>query len=1064
MEAESWLSCEKTAVLQGGFLLAERLCHPTPLSNLGKADWASVCGPVLQAVQEICGGGRGGDTDGDYWRKKIICILWSKLLAAEKDEDDDCRWRENPLFSAQNAFPPISHTVLLEFVKSSGCSAAYAELLCCFPGKALCSELSLLLSHVTEESSAEDLKLLLEVWWELWKGRRPQLQPLKQALEEAFSAQCLRYTCSDFLPQAPKRFKKDSNEPQVSCMPSMLFQTLRQLKEHVDSPELSCFALSNCLDTLYTSFLLDSMFAPPACLDLHTLTLDVCLREGHNGTDDTTFVEIVRETQRDLRASSTPSPFKPEEISWVEALQITCDLACNWQSRGLLSAPDDGAPGPTVLRLKRSLRTVVQAIKDLLATNTLVGGQMEDVRHLQEQLEALEVLSVPDPNFSSTQMARVAMVIIDNRLEGLKDVALLFASQVGWASSGNEWIDCLERNQDIFQTKELVLKLLSTLAVQCQSETNLFQCKKLRSVIVAIFLALPLPCKNETLAGMLASCGKGGLCGLLPCSLSESFEKELNMTFNSIIQSRGQNSLRLAVSAVACAAFQDPEATLCQCCHLSVVNLGAHTLLAQILHQLPGLKYLSTQSSEKLGQKEESLLCLCLRDAAWSKLSSPKEEQQFLQFLVALMEPSTVTEEMVKGVGLLSPDEVVRAFVLPFFSPSSVPSCSLELTLQVLLAALRLEPGESQAASPHWIMDCSPFPILFTLCQLLDNSYQCWEEQADGFHVSMESKELLIQALTLLGELVGREVAADPSTWYRAISWLYGKVEALDWTVRFRLKAVWGTHFKNEVPSSLLAVCKLPQGEWSELNLDQYGPGTGLTAWAECCCLSDKVREILLSSLELDQSSPGEMCMFSKGLLVALTQVLPWCTAEEWTRLLGAVQELLTSDRLHTPYSLEYVDSLPLLDLRVFAVELRLSVLLLRVFQLMCSSSCSAWLPTRGLGHISRLYASAVRGIITSVLGKLRTPESAGVSEVLFALTQLFCHVLHVQVMLPTLAEPLYLCALELMTQVEAVLTAHPGSSSALERDDIRHLLSSIIENVDSVEVKAAMRQKIAAL
>lgn len=75
----------------------------------------------------------------------------------------------------------------------------------------------------------------------------------------------------------------------------------------------------------------------------------------------------------------------------------------------------------------------------------------------------------------------------------------------------------------------------------------------------------------------------------------------------------------------------------------------------------------------------------------------------------------------------------------------------------------------------------------------------------------MDLKELLVSVLTTLGNVVGAEVAAVPSSWSRALFWLYKKMEDLDWTVRFHLKAVWGEHFKNEVPSSLLAVCDLPE-------------------------------------------------------------------------------------------------------------------------------------------------------------------------------------------------------------------------------------------------------------
>lgn len=76
---------------------------------------------------------------------------------------------------------------------------------------------------------------------------------------------------------------------------------------------------------------------------------------------------------------------------------------------------------------------------------------------------------------------------------------------------------------------------------------------------------------------------------------------------------------------------------------------------------------------------------------------------------------------------------------------------------------------------------------------------------------SMDSRELLVSVLCRLGELVGAHVAASPSSWSRPLFWLYSEVEELDWTVRLYLKPVWGDHFKNEVPSSLLTVCDLPE-------------------------------------------------------------------------------------------------------------------------------------------------------------------------------------------------------------------------------------------------------------
>lgn len=92
-------------------------------------------------------------------------------------------------------------------------------------------------------------------------------------------------------------------------------------------------------------------------------------------------------------------------------------------------------------------------------------------------------------------------------------------------------------------------------------------------------------------------------------------------------------------------------------------------------------------------------------------------------------------------------------------------------------------------------------------------SARCWEQPPEGTVClwTMEMKELLVLLLTTLAQVVGAEVASAPSRWSRALFWLYNKMEELDWSVRFYLKPVWGEHFKNEVPSSLLTVCELPE-------------------------------------------------------------------------------------------------------------------------------------------------------------------------------------------------------------------------------------------------------------
>lgn len=1057
MDQESWLSCEKTAVLQGGFLLANQICQPEPLSSLKKEDWDRIGSPIVKAVKEICEHSLRDSKDRLHWRKKILCIVWSKILEVNNREDIDIRWKEDPLFDIQNSLPDINHLVLFELVKSMSFPTIYVELLLCFQPAERCKELKLLVDHVTSSSTEADVKLLLEVWWELLKGKRACLD----TLDQLFTAQCSRAMISTTEPSplASKRFKPDP-ESTSTCMVYILFEGLRKIKEHLSSSELCHFALSNCMDTLYTNYLLSSAADLSIEIQLQNISRIVSLKKRNGAKEGFDLIEVIREAQRDLAAALTPAEAKPCGMTFIQAMQVTLEIICSWEVMGLLKMPSND-PSVMAIRLKDSLGRVLPTLEQPSLAKDLVGNG-QTLNNLRVTLKGLLAsLSFTVPECSAAEVANISMTILDHHLEGFEGLPGLFASKLSQDLSEAEWIQCLKRNACVFQTKDLLMMLISTLTAKCQSDADVQHCRKLKDVIVDIFSHLSLPDKNATLSELL-SISRKGLHGFLPSSVTMGFSEELNLAFNSIIQSGANSSLDAAVSAVARVAFQNPEATLRRCCHMAVVNLGAHTLIAKILLQLSGL-----MSSP--GVHNDNLLCRCLQDTVWSKLSSLQEENQFLQFLTELMK-CNITGCMGEKLSFLPPEEALHAFVLPYLLPASPSSSNLEFCLRLLQCALS---QETMSDSTHWIMRCSPFPLLYCLAQLLNECNRCWDQPVEGeTPISMESKDLLLSVLHTLGIIVGKEVAHAPDVWSRALFWLYSKVEELDWTVRFYLKDVWGTHFKYEVPSSLLSVCDLPEQEWAGLDLPQYGQGTGLVALLECCALSDRVQEAMLESLSINLLKPDDINMFSKGLLVAVCQLLPWCTSREWERLLKVLQELLQSSKLYVPYSLEYVDFLPLLDLRLFAGEMRLSVFLLRVFQLLCSSSCSDWLPPQGWVHTGRLYGNAMRGIISSVTEKIplqsttASPKTSGAcsQEVLFVLTQLFCHVLHVQVMIPGQPEVLFLCALEILTHYETVLSAYPDSCTALQGLNTRHFFTTIADNLQCADMKAVLHQKIAQL
>ncbi|XP_070762321.1 gem-associated protein 4 [Enoplosus armatus] len=1139
-----------SAVLQGAFLLADKLCLPSSLSSLQKADWSRVGHPVLEAVREICRQDEGSahpPTTTVTWIKKLVCVVWLKLLCREAGEDVEMAWRENPFFPLQSGLPEVNHVVLLEVVRSTEAAQTFAQFLLYLPQSHICTELQRLVEHVRSSPAREDdVRLFLEVWWELWKGRDERKAGGEDSIEAMFARQFARLSSksSSLTPQAAKRLKLDTSDLPASSptcdVLHIVLHALEDIKAHISTTDLCLQALSISLDAVYTAFLIDQAVILPTKEKMHILSKVVSVREKN---DEKLGPELVREAQRDLRASHTPSEFHPSRMKLGEALKIITELVQFWQNGGLLKVCGSSNPSYSAFKLEQSVQRVLAALQRAEGPEAVTEMDDQETKNVLRSL--LESLAFPAVESAPEVNARVTAIIIGHRLDDYQTFATLFASEESWSACGALWMDCLEKNQAAFQQCDTLIKLTSTLMCKLHSEsTDVSQCRKLMKVIADIFSALSLKDKNKALAAMLRLSDRGFFGCSVPSAVTDGFEQELNMAFNCIIQGGGasaaasQGNLNTAVSLVARVAFQNPEAALRSCCHSAVFNKGAFSLMAKILQQLPGLRGQWESKDEALSDGEEEgkeaegsrnegkdalsgsgLLCRCLQEMVETKSMSANEKEQFLKCLALLMMPVMTVEGEERMQSFLPPEEVVNIFVLPNLSTNGQSSFDIELSLQLLHTALSVGVQEP-ASSPHWVLDCSPFPLLYVLAQLHSQTLRCWEQPPEGtvHHWSMDTKELLVSVLTALGQVMGAEVAAAPSTWSRALFWLYNKMEELDWSVRFHLKPVWGEHFKNEVPSSLLAVCDLPEQEWSGLDLPQYGPGTGLLAWMECCCVSDSLQSTMLSHLSLDQRRPDHVSMFSKGLLVALTQTLPWCSVSQWTRLLRVLRELIASGRLHVPFSLEYVDFLPLLDLRRFSCELRLSVLLLRVLQLLCGSSCSHWLSVDGWAHVGRLYAHAVREMISSVRAKLPLPSSGASAspkasrdsnasctsvkapkmskdslkdlkqaegsplkseesqleekvetvpsqEVLFVLSQLFCHVQHIQVMMPGgQCEPLFLSSLEILSHYEAIMAAFPDSSSPLESDNTRHFFSTITDNLENQEMKAVLQQKIAQL
>ncbi|NXF99201.1 GEMI4 protein, partial [Sakesphorus luctuosus] len=1053
-----WAVGEHTAILHGGFLLAARLIQPRPLRELRKADWPLAGVPITDALREI-GERCPSPREHGLWKREAVAIVWAKvLLPAPPAASLEWGWRDDGFFSVGAMLPDVNHTALFELVKALGVPRVFVELLMALPLELCRAQLEHLVEYVASETSPSDIRLFLDVWWEVMKHKEGQ----EDTTVSAFSTLIRQHGCESSLDdglQPPKRFKGDPVTV-PSAAPGLfmvLMEGLRQIHGSIAQPRMKCYALANLAELLSVFTELEPVGSPipiTEYLDKVSAMVSLWTSDSDSQYHHSSLGEKVREAERTMSLLSM-TKLSREEL--FVGLDIFCSLLRAWgqELQDSLNSPEELCYES--YRLLDTLTTLGKNLVCFSETRDLCEDEARVVLQVtQITKDFLKINASPEiKDLATSLVSSVAMAIIAQKLDRHVDMCSVFASEKTWAFS-KAWVDCLVQNKALFQTPELVLKLLETLvslAVSHQEKEAQELQMQVTKAIMECYSELSLTDKNKVISGVLASWGGSGLSLNLHV-VREGFQEDLNVTFNQITKSVSDEGLTRAVASVARLTLLCPEATVRQVCHLAVVNLGAHQFLAQILCSFPALSFQETQ--EDLG-RPHSLVVRCLEEAVWGKLSTVREEEQFLQFLVFLMQPDSATP-------LVSPAEVTKAFVLPYLKSDSP---HIDLSLQILSKVL----GIQSCSEEHWIKSCHPFPLLLCLCKLLDGYTRYWHHPREQVFPSLETKDLILNILYQLCEIVGPESTPSPELWVQSLAWLHRKVASLDWTVGLRLKKLYGDHFKNEVPATLFEICTLPEDEWTSQSLPAYGPGSGLLAWMECCCVSPALRDTMLTLLTVNVDNPEEVNLFSKGFLVALIQVLPWCSHSEWKRLVHVVKNLLQRQVLHVPYTLEYVQYMPLLNLRPFACYLQLSVLFLRGFQLLCSSSCSTWLPPEAWLHVVQLYCSSLTDLLTSIkstAGPSLHPSEDGTSaqEVSFICIQMFCHLLHVAAMLPGegCGEPLVVVALEILSQYETFSNADTSPSNTLHRANERHFLEAITDNVGDKALRSTLLQKLSKL
>ncbi|XP_048222287.1 gem-associated protein 4 [Perognathus longimembris pacificus] len=1047
--------CEEMTILHGGFLLAEQLFRPKALVQLTKSDWEHVGQPIVEALREISSA--TAHSQPFAWKKKALIIIWAKVLQPYpvSPSDTETRWQEDVFFSVGNMIPNINHTVLFELLKSLEASGLFIELLMALPTTICRTELEHFLEHMTVDTSSKDVAFFLDVWWEMMKHKGNQQDPLLSQ----FTIMAHKYLpSSDEFSHPPKRFKSDPDVCPTMPLLAMLLNGLKKIQKRILCLGMKCCALANLADMLTVFALIEDEpqeVSATTYLDKLATVISVWNSDTQNPYHQQALAEKVKEAERDVSLTSLAK--LPSETISV-GFEFMHSLLREWGEELQVMLNSSQGTNYDSYRLCDSLTSFSQNLKLYLDTTSLSKEERQVVSELAECVkDFLQKTSRVLHNKNVEDItASIAMAIIEQKMDRHMEMCYIFASEKKWAFS-DEWVACLVSNRALFREPDLVLRLLETVMEVTVTDRAIpeSQIKQVIGLILECYADLSLPDKNKVLSGVLHCWGRKGLSERLLDYL-EGFKEDLNTTFNQLTQSASEQGLTKAVASVARLVILHPEVTVKKMCSMAVINLGTHRFLAQILTAFPALRFTEAQGPNS----STTFVVSCLKETVWTKFSTPKEEKQFLELLSCLMSP--VKPQGIPVAALLEPDEVLREFVLPFLMLDvEVVDLSLKIFIQTLEADAGLE--------EYWLQTCSPFPILFSLCQLLDSFTKYWQLPQEKRSLPLDGKDLVVRILELLCAIVlGNAETFSPDTWIKSLSWLHRKLEQLDWTVGLRLKNFFEGHFKCEVPATLFEICKLSEAEWTSQAHPGYGPGTGLLAWMECCYISSSISEQMLSVLVVDVSNPEEVRLFSKGFLVALVQVMPWCSPQEWQCLHQLTRRLLEKQLLHVPYTLEYIQFVPLLNLKPFAQELQLSVLFLRAFQFLCSQSCRNWLPMEGWSHVVKLLC----GSLTNLLDSVRLTQSGGpwaqgqdqdlTQEALFVYTQMFCHVLHIMAMLPQeVCEPLYVLALEILTCYETLSKTNPSISSLLQKVNEQHFLKSIAENISPEDRRQTLLQKI---
>ena len=682
--------------------------------------------------------------------------------------------------------------------------------------------------------------------------------------------------------------------------------------------------------------------------------------------------------------------------------------------------------------------------------STVLLSYLKQIKTIQ-LLNSQSLISCDQNNFHSSWDFKSALFCATNLLDGYDDAVKFLLNFILKDSSSSEAFKCLKA---LLSVPECMIKTYHILdlckIIQVYQEHNyheetLQECLKAGCELLwLVYQLLPLKSKIYLLK---QRCTPGFLfyTDIKLHACNKALNQKVNLVFNKTNKNTNSGDNNDFIHSICNIAFIDPELSLIKIVEQVACHKEYHNLLFKLFNSIPNFLVMEDK------QNANNLVGCFV--SVIKKNHSENAANNICDFI------SLFFDICSRNVSVYLAEQILQVS-LQFLS--SWHAYILENNLVMVYFAFK---------SIKCISDTLSHVKLFKLFALV-HILACIVDKANGVISDILYAEAKFQLLNTVAILSLRVTEKEVST-EKLCCWLKHMSSCLLWTTKLYLRPILQncSEYYVTVPASIQSICSLPETDKFYFDVD-YGEGTGLTVWLQCLIINPDLFSI--SSLNVDNLSVEDQQWFKHGIVVALSQVLPFCLEDDWHIVVEALKGLLSQHYLYVTYPINRIKTFPLLNLRQFHSSLCLLELLHCVNKILHSSCCKSWMSSMLWMRYTKYYAITVKHLFFAPCDIKNVCKNS--PEQLFFVSQLFFYVCDFLMLLETISntknacESLHMLLLDLLmvfcNMHESSLSMKNVLDSNLMHDllVLKSFIQIAISAIKNSQVQLALKKKLTSL